>query len=503
MSKVNASIIYMLGSFIFLLSVIIPQFANAQEDIPKINEKQKEALELFSNSQSKHQQTSAVDIQQNNINSDKNILKKIIQQELQEKSLKEQGQEQQQQQQQLVKQGIQQQQTESDNNQIKTSPEVIIYEHANFGGEQQSIKESVPNVWSWNDKISSVIVKSGTWQFFEHENYGSPSSKQVGPGYYEYVEIPEFNIRNDNITAIKAISSFPQYDQLNSKPVKEQGQEQVTNNDKEIKALELFFNNGTQQQQQQQQQQEIQQQQQQTESDNNQMETFPEVIIYEHADFGGEQQHIKESIPNVGSWNDKISSVIVKSGTWQFFEHENYGSPSSKQVGPGNYDYVEIPEFNIRNDNITAIKVISSSPQGDHLNSKSLKEQSQEQVTNNDKEIKALELFFNKGSQQQEIQQHSNEGKQQQQAKAKTATTDNSKPAKEQGQEIQQQQQQQVKQVIQQKADKDHQQTEPFVLFFNKLDQEQQQQYVKQQQQQREQGKQELQEKLNEQKKQQ
>src|SRR5918993_2031560 len=131
MSKVNASIIYMLGSFIFLLSVIIPQFANAQEDIPKINEKQKEALELFSNAQSQHQQTSDVDIQQNNLNSDKNILKKIIQQELQEKlneqdkqeqtnvdnkqqinpikaientkSLKEQGQEQQQQQQ--VKQG--------------------------------------------------------------------------------------------------------------------------------------------------------------------------------------------------------------------------------------------------------------------------------------------------------------------------------------------------------------------------------------------------------------
>src|SRR5918994_294293 len=201
MSKVNASIVYMLGSFIFLLSVIIPQFANAQEDIPKINEKQKEALELFSNSQSKHQQTSAVDIQQNNINSDKNILKKIIQQELQEKSLKE-----------------------------------------------QSIKESVPNVWSWNDKISSVIVKSGTWQFFEHENYGSPSSKQVGPGNYEYVEIPEFNIRNDNITAIKLISSSPQGDHSNSKSLKEQGQEQVTNNDKEIKALELFFNKGIQQQ---------------------------------------------------------------------------------------------------------------------------------------------------------------------------------------------------------------------------------------------------------------
>src|SRR5918993_1230170 len=270
MSKVNVSIVYMLGSFIFLLSVIIPQFANAQEDIPKINEKQKEALELFSNSQSKHQQTSAVDIQQNNINSDKNILKKIIQQ------------------QQQVKQGIQQQQAESDNNQMKISPEVIIYEHANFGGEQQSIKESVPNVWSWNDKISSVIVKSGTWQFFEHENYGSPSSKQVGPGNYDYVEIPEFNIRNDNITAIKVISSSPQGDHLNSESVKEQGQEQVTNNDKEIKALELFFNKGTQQQQQQ-VKQGIEQK-----ADGNRQETEPFMLFFNAQVQEQQQQYLKQ-----------------------------------------------------------------------------------------------------------------------------------------------------------------------------------------------------------------
>src|SRR5688500_8547121 len=144
MSKVNASIVYMLGSFIFLLSVIIPQFANAQEDIPKLNEKQKEALELFSNSQSQIQQTSAVDIQQNNLNSEKNILKKIIQQELQEKLNEQEKQE----------------QTNGDNQQ------------------------------------------------------------QINP--------------------IKAIE--------NSKSLKKQSQEQVTNNNEEIKALELFFNKGKQQQ---------------------------------------------------------------------------------------------------------------------------------------------------------------------------------------------------------------------------------------------------------------
>ena len=373
MSKVNASIVYLLGSFIFLLSVIIPQFANAQEDIPKINDNQKEALELFSSSQSQHQQTSAVDIQQNNLDSDKNVLKKIIQQELQEKL----------------------------NEQEKP-------EQTNRDNQQQ-------------------------------------------------------------INTIKAIE--------NSKSLKEQGQEQ-------------------QQQQQQQAKQGLQQQQ--TVSDNNQMETFPEVIIFEHANFEGDQQRVKESVPNVHSWNDKISSVIVKSGTWQFFEHENYGSPSSKIVGPGFYEYVETPEFNIRNDNITAIKALSASPQGDHLNSKSLKEQGQKQVTNNDKEIKALELFFNTGSQQQELQQHSNEGKQQQGVKTNTATAENSKPVKEQGQEPQQQQ---VKQGTKQKADSSQKQTEPFMLFFNAQVKEQQQQYLKQQQ--LEEEKQKLQEILNEQEKQQ
>ena len=55
MSKVNATIVYMLTSFIFLVSVIIPQFVNAQEVVPKINEQQREALELFSKSQSLYQ----------------------------------------------------------------------------------------------------------------------------------------------------------------------------------------------------------------------------------------------------------------------------------------------------------------------------------------------------------------------------------------------------------------------------------------------------------------
>jgi hypothetical protein len=44
MSKITHSIVCTL-CLIFLVSVIIPQFANGQEDVPKIKEKQKEALD--------------------------------------------------------------------------------------------------------------------------------------------------------------------------------------------------------------------------------------------------------------------------------------------------------------------------------------------------------------------------------------------------------------------------------------------------------------------------
>src|SRR5688500_15986882 len=91
MNKVNASF-YMLGSFIFLVSIIIPQFANAQEEISKINEQQKEALKLFFNSPSQPQQQQ---ISTDQTDKESDI---ILNSQIQEKGMQQQQQQQQQQQ---------------------------------------------------------------------------------------------------------------------------------------------------------------------------------------------------------------------------------------------------------------------------------------------------------------------------------------------------------------------------------------------------------------------
>jgi Beta/Gamma crystallin len=90
-----------------------------------------------------------------------------------------------------------------------TMPQVIVYQDGNFGGN--SWLTSIAPGWgwnyvgdNWNDQISSVIVLSGTWQFFENGGF-TGASTTVGPGWYTWVENPQFNMQNDSISSILCV----------------------------------------------------------------------------------------------------------------------------------------------------------------------------------------------------------------------------------------------------------------------------------------------------------
>jgi len=93
---------------------------------------------------------------------------------------------------------------------------------------------------------------------------------------------------------------------------------------------------------------------------------FPEVVVYWDINFGGADWRTNLDWSYVGdNWNDQISSVIVISGTWQFFENSNYGG-AAVTVGPGYYSFVENPAFNMANDSISSFRVVSWDPQGEN-----------------------------------------------------------------------------------------------------------------------------------------
>jgi len=81
------------------------------------------------------------------------------------------------------------------------------------------------------------------------------------------------------------------------------------------------------------------------------------IKIFTDAQFSGSASpSLNKSYPYVGEfWNDKISSIKIESGTWEFFEHADFRGRSFR-LAPGNYAYVT----NTWNDVISSFKQVSA-----------------------------------------------------------------------------------------------------------------------------------------------
>lgn len=87
-------------------------------------------------------------------------------------------------------------------------PEIVLYQDANFGGREWRTHLGYTYVGdTWNDTLSSLIIVSGTWQFWRHANYQSGAGDRnwvLGPGYYSWVEA--VGIPNDQVSSLRPIA---------------------------------------------------------------------------------------------------------------------------------------------------------------------------------------------------------------------------------------------------------------------------------------------------------
>jgi hypothetical protein len=89
-------------------------------------------------------------------------------------------------------------------------PEIVVFQDINFGGDEWRTNLDYSNVGSsWNDEISSIVVVSGTWQFYSDAGYAGDVSRAIGPGYYPFVEDDFVNIPNDSISSFRVVSFTP------------------------------------------------------------------------------------------------------------------------------------------------------------------------------------------------------------------------------------------------------------------------------------------------------
>jgi hypothetical protein len=87
--------------------------------------------------------------------------------------------------------------------------EIVMFEHINFRGGHRHLYASESNLAAgddrfFNDRISSFVIVSGSWQFFRDINFSGPGSNVLGPGLYNWVE--NVGIPNDSISSIRRIN---------------------------------------------------------------------------------------------------------------------------------------------------------------------------------------------------------------------------------------------------------------------------------------------------------
>ncbi len=137
--------------------------------------------------------------------------------------------------------------------------QVIVYDDENFGGASRTITGDVPNLGDWNDRITSVRVTGGGFGF---------SGNEPGTGACFYMDA---DYRGERFCVNSGVSQQNVGERYNDK----------------ISSIRVFGR--------------------------------AQVIIYEDENFGGASRTITSDVPNLGEWNDRITSLRVTGGGFRLW----------------------------------------------------------------------------------------------------------------------------------------------------------------------------------------
>jgi len=159
--------------------------------------------------------------------------------------------------------------------------EITLYEHANFGGNQLTLRGYSPNLdnYGFNDRASSIVVHSGRWQVCTDADFRGECAELV-PGEYAGLD----NHFNDRISSAREIGSYGR----NTGSYRPYG-----------RGIIKFF---------------------------------------AQPSFGGGSLDLQQDTPNFADrqYNDRASSIIVSEGVWELCTDAGY-SGNCRTFGPGRY----------------------------------------------------------------------------------------------------------------------------------------------------------------------
>ena len=188
--------------------------------------------------------------------------------------------------------------------------EITIFADSNFRGNRATLDRDAPDLArdGFNDRISSIAIRSGVWQICEHANFGGRCA-ELGPG--EYRNLPDFN---DAISSIREVRRGP--DRGQGGPGRWDDRDGRDGRDGRGGRDDR--------------------------GDRDDRRGGDDVQLFSSQRFEGSQVGLSRDQRSLGdiNFNDRIGSIVIQEGRWEFCEHADFRG-QCVVYGPGRYAFLE------------------------------------------------------------------------------------------------------------------------------------------------------------------
>lgn len=176
--------------------------------------------------------------------------------------------------------------------------ELTLFADSDFRGARVTLQGDARDLrqMNFNDRVSSLVVRSGTWELCQDSNF-SGRCAQFGPG--EYRVLPGFN---DAVSSVREIRGQGGWREGERDVRREERRDEMRGDMHGGAPVELFAGPRFE---------------------------GPEVAVASDV----------RSMNDIG-FNDRAVSIIIREGRWEFCEHGDFRG-QCVVYGPGRYPYLE------------------------------------------------------------------------------------------------------------------------------------------------------------------
>ena len=84
---------------------------------------------------------------------------------------------------------------------------------------------------------------------------------------------------------------------------------------------------------------------------------IPQIVAFDNEGLLGDHIHIFGNTPDLGKWGNSISSMVILSGRWEFFDEEKFQG-TKVELGPG--IYLHVKDHGLKDNSISSIRLVGS-----------------------------------------------------------------------------------------------------------------------------------------------